>query len=105
MSNMPQLIVCAAIRNKNTGDVICGPRHGNCLNACIHYKVDEQPHGDVWEMGFVDQHGDFFNRVEAWKIADKAGQIRRPTGYEQHYNNVRKPNVGDEGLLFSENLY
>lgn len=105
MSNMPQLIVCAAIRNKNTGVIICGARHGNCLNAAMGYGLDDCPSGEVWECGFVDQHNKFLTRAEAWKVADANGQIRRPTGYERHYNNQRKPNVGDEGLLFSENLY
>jgi hypothetical protein len=60
---------------------------------------------DVWECGFIDQHQVFLTRAEAWKVADAAGQIRRPSGFERNYNNQRRPNVGDEGLLFSENLY
>jgi hypothetical protein len=69
------------------------------------YKIDTSPSGNVWEMGFIDQEGDFLTRAEAWKVADKAGQIRRPYGFERHYKNQRVANVGDEGLLFSENLY
>lgn len=103
--NCIRLVVCAAIRNKNTGVIVCGARHGNCLNAVIRYGLDDNPHRDVWECGFVDQGNEFMTRAEAWKVADAAGQIRCPTGLERHYNTPRKPNIGDEGLLFSENLY
>jgi hypothetical protein len=105
VSHFIRLIVCAAVRNKTSGVVVCGARHGNCLNAVIGYKLDGHPTGETWECGFIDQHGDFLTRAEAWKVADAAGQIRRPTGYERHYDHQRKPNVGDEGSLFSENLY
>lgn len=44
------------------------------------------------EQGFIDQHGNFYSREEAWKIAQANGQIIRRVG-------------GDEGRLFSENLY
>lgn len=57
-----------------------------------------------WEQGFIDQYGNFLSRSEAWKIADKMGQIRRPTSHEKELN-PRQPNMGDDGLLFSENLY
>ena len=102
---MVRLIVCAAIRNKETGVVVCGVRHSNCLNAVEQYGLDDRPSGEVWECGFTNQRGDFLTRSEAWKVADAAGQIRRPTGFERNYDNQRKPNIGDEGLLFSENLY
>ena len=102
---MIQLIVCAAIRNRNTGVIVCGARHGNCLNAVMRYGLDDKPTSEVWECGFIDQKNNFLTRVEAWKVADASGQIRRPTGLERHYNNHRKANIGDEGLLFSENLY
>lgn len=102
---MVQVIVSAAIRNKGTGVVICGARHGNCLNDIVSLGIDERPAGGAWECGFIDQDQKFLTREEAWKVADAAGQIRRPTGYEQNYDNQRKPGIGDEGLLFSENLY
>jgi hypothetical protein len=53
----------------------------------------------------VDQVGDFLTREEAWVVADQAGQIRRPTGHEKDYSKQRPPNVGDSGMLFSENLW
>jgi hypothetical protein len=45
-----------------------------------------------WEQGFVDQYGNFMTREEAWEIAQAAGQIRRPEG-------------GAPGTLYSEHLY
>lgn len=102
---MIQLIVSAAIRNyKNPDLIICGARHGNCLNLVNRLGLDA-PTSENWECGFVDQHNKFLTRTEAWVVADRAGQIRRPRGLERNYDSHRKPNVGDEGMLFSENLY
>ena len=103
--NFQRIVVCAAVRNKDTGVVVCGARHGNCLNAVMRYKLDDTPRGEIWICGFVDQENHFMTREEAWKVADAAGQIRRPTGYERDYESQRPANVGDEGTLFSENLY
>lgn len=100
-----RLIVCAAVRNKSTGEVVCGARHGDCLNAVIRYKLDEKPGSETWECGFIDQKNRFITRKEAWTVADAAGQIRRPAGFEKNYESQRAPGVGDDGMLFSENLY
>jgi hypothetical protein len=101
--NTPRVIVCAAIRSYETQTIICGPRHGDCLNFAAEHKINKDQ--DAWECGFVDQENEFLTRAEAWKIADAMGQIRRPTGWESNFNEQRAPNVGDEGLLFSENLF
>ena len=45
-----------------------------------------------WEQGFIDQRGEFMTREEAHKVATESGQIIRRCG-------------GDDGRLFSENLY
>lgn len=101
-----RLVVCAAIRHRETGEIVCGARHGDCLNAAIRYGLDSIPmDSETWECGFIDQDRKFLTRAEAWKVADAAGQIRRPRGFEKNYDNQRKPNIGDDGLLFSENLY
>jgi len=104
---MIRLVVCAAVRNVHTQVVVCGARHGDCLNAAVRYGLYPNPvSGDPdWEMGFVDQDNKFMNRQEAWLVADAAGQIRRPKGYERHYKDHRPPGIGDQRLLFSENLY
>jgi hypothetical protein len=100
-----RLIVCAAIRHRESGLVVCGARHGDCIASAIRYGLDVPIDRDIWECGFTDRDGNFLTRGEAWKVADAAGQIRRPTGLEKHYDDQREPNVGDEGLLASENLY
>lgn len=99
-----RLVVCAAVKHKDTGVVICGARHGDCINFLISSKLDINP-GPEWECGFVDQYNEFMTRSEAWKVADKAGLIRRPSGWEQDFSKQRAANIGDEALLFSENLY
>ena len=98
-------MVCAAIRHRVTGEVVCGPRHGHCLNTAARYGISPEYTGTTWECGFVDRDNKFMTRAEAWKVADAAGQIRRPRGFERDYIDQRPPNVGDEGELFSENLY
>ena len=105
MKAVERVVVCAAIKHKRTGDVICGARHGDCLNFASRHKIDEDFGSETWECGFVDADNVFMTRAEAWKVADSMGQIRRPTGFERNFKNQRPANVGDEGLLFSENLY
>lgn len=97
----PRFVVCAAMRNKS-GLIIAGARHfDTVMRAAI--KSLNLGFSD-WEQGFIDQKGVFMTREEAWKVADARGQIRRPTGWEPSLE-PRKANVGDEGCLFSENLY
>ena len=102
---MLRLVICAAVRNIKTGVIVCGVRHGDCLNAVVQYGLDAMPGSETWECGFCDQERNFLTRSEAWKIADVAGQIRRPSGFEDDYESHRQSNIGDDGLLFSENLY
>lgn len=44
------------------------------------------------DQGFIDQHGHFYSRHEAWIVAERNGQIKHPTGWLH-------------GRLHSENLY
>lgn len=87
-------VVCAAIHLEDTG-VILGPRH---YDATMHAAIDLEPDDlkEAWrheaEQGFIDQHGHFLTREEAWVIAEEAGQIIRRVG-------------GDGQRLYSENLY
>jgi hypothetical protein len=99
-----RLVVCSAICHRETGFLICGARHGDCLNSASRYGNGDQT-SETWECGFVDQDGKFMDRREAWTVADAAGQIRRPCGFERHYDDQRAAKVGDSALLFSENLY
>ena len=80
---LPPRIVCAALRY---GDrLVIGVRH---------FDQFMQPHRGEGrpEQGFIDQHGRFYDRAEAFTVAMENGQIVRRCG-------------GDEGCLFSENLY
>lgn len=47
------------------------------------------------EQGFIDQHGAFLSRTEAWKVAEAAGQIIYRCGGDD----------SNGGTLYSENLY
>lgn len=47
------------------------------------------------DQGFIDKHGEFHSRTEAWTIAFDAGQIFRRVGGDET----------DGGTLYSENLY
>lgn len=91
-------ITCAANRYRGSSDdpevIILGVRHtDNFMRQQLH-EVYGSPSNwpDLEEQGFVDQHGNFYSREEAYDIAHNAGQIIRRCG-------------GDEGRLYSENLY
>ncbi len=81
-------IVCAALQY-DTGELIVGPRH---FCPVMRKQLENSDDNGIPEQGFIDQHGKFYNRTEAWIIADNAGQIVRRVG-------------GDEKKLYSENLY
>ena len=83
MDEPKRRVVCAALRDKN-GTIVCGPRHWDSI--C---RVSSK---EIWEQGFVDQHGVFLIREEAWVLAEEAGQIIRRVD-------------GDGAQLFSENIY
>ena len=112
-------VVCAAIKRPDRPTIICGPRHGDCVNQANNLNL-LQP--NTWEMGFVDQDGVFMDRKEAWVVADAAGQIRNRTGYTHDRNDNPFPageatvdfysrNKEDQDRyngvpqLFSEHLY
>ena len=85
------VIVCAAMRNAE-GEIICGPRHyDKIMNQQLRRLARNDWRASITQ-GFVDQYGNFLTREEAWEIAIRKGQIVRRVG-------------GDEGKLFSENLY
>lgn len=84
-------IVCAAIVFTD-GLIVAGPRHFDRTMHCIIEKLPAVYSAAAHTQGFIDQRGAFYTREEAYVIADKAGQIRQRVG-------------GDDGRLFSENLY
>ena len=85
-------IVCAANKFPD-GTMILGVRHWDPImrEQARRIGYSEKSNG-VCEQGFLDNHQSFVTREEAWVIANEAGQIIRRCG-------------GDEGCLYSENLY
>lgn len=109
-TNIMQFIVCAAIKipHPEKDIILCGPRHGECLNLAVRLKIFTEDTKELEKnsiLGFVDQDNNFYTREEAWVIADHMGEIRRPLGWEKDFSHRRTPNVGDVRPLFSENLY
>lgn len=96
-------IVCAAVRF-NVSDhagtrqmIVVGPRHydGVMRPEVRMLKANADAFGMSVEeesQGFIDQFGRYYNRQEAWAIANAKGQIIRRVG-------------GDHETLYSENLY
>ncbi len=86
-------VVCAANAYKDL--LVLGARH---FDMTMHKQIAQSiatcgmVKPSAWEQGFIDQHGVFMTREEAWKVAEAAGQIIRRVG-------------GDGDRLYSENLY
>lgn len=85
-------VVCAANKDPYEHVIIVGARHWDAL---MHIQASVYPLCDFSKQGFIDQHGVFMNRREAWKVAEAAGQIIRRVGGDD----------ADGGTLYSENLY
>ena len=82
-------IVCAALRKG--GVVVVGPRHYD--HIMLRQIVNTQINFVDAEQGFIDQYGNFYNRVDAFKVAKEA---------EQTINYARN---GSDTELYSEGLY
>ena len=84
--------------NIDKGIVVCGHRHGNCIDIVKSLSglrsVQFTPDG-VGEsiQGFLTSNNRFVDRLEAAEIAISAGQVYR--------NFLDNPKIG----LFSEDLY
>lgn len=90
--NHNRFVVCAALRY---GDlIICGARHFDRVMQPLLDYATETTGVFKPEQGFIDQHGVFMSRNEAMKVASAEKQI-----------NARRPKLGPENLLFSEDLY
>lgn len=70
-------VVCAAIRAAD-GTVLLGIRH---YSGDMHEQIRQRTDGEKFkhrhdeDQGFVDQHGEFMDRYEAYLVASLAGQI------------------------------
>jgi uncharacterized membrane-anchored protein len=88
-------VVCAANRNAK-GVTVLGARHHDAkMNEHIRLFSMAGVEGPFREQGFIDQHGVFMTRGEAWIVAQAAGQIIRRVGGDD----------SNGGTLYSENLY
>lgn len=93
-STLPHMrrVVCAANRY-GEGLLLLGARHWDKQMHAMADKIGfNRADYEREEQGFIDQYGVFLTRAEAWVVAKAAGQIIRRCG-------------GDEGCLYSENLY
>lgn len=95
---MMRRVVCAAIRAAD-GRLLLGIRHYSAdMHAQIWHRRDSDRfvHRHDEDQGFVDQHGVYMSREEAYKVAEAAGQILYP----------EKCGDGLDGRkLYSEGLY
>ena len=92
VSQPRRLIVSAAIRT-SVGEVVTGHRHHDCIRELASRPGAKLPVTKDAEQGFVDNYGDFWNRLQALEIFKKARQV-------PHAGKLNKL-VG----LFSEDLY
>jgi hypothetical protein len=92
LNENPCLIVCAALRHRETGLIIAGARHKQDVMRPLMEALGGYEYWRNSESGFIDQKGEFLDRRRAWEIASAAGQIRHPE-------------IGTPGTCFSENLY
>lgn len=84
-------IVCAAVRFPR-GLIVCGVRHFDALMRQHMPRTLADIEG-LLEQGFVDDHGVFVDRSEAYDIALRAGQFNT-----EDFKGIR-------GNLCSEDLY
>lgn len=75
--------------------IVAGARHWDKIMHNMVGMVNQ----DFMELeqGFIDQYGNYYNREEAWIIAETNGQIVRRVGGDT--------TLAGAGRLFSENLY
>lgn len=97
-------VVCAAIRAAD-GELLLGIRHySEDMHQQIRMRIDgtKYKHRHDEDQGFVDQHGVWLSREEAFIVADAARQITSlgacGTGLSQDGRTV-------VARLYSEGLY
>lgn len=103
---MKERIICSAIwykeqttakclpTNIDIGVVIAGHRHTHCIHTFVALtgKRSVLPECGDYVQGFLTDLNRFVDRIDAWKIADEAGQI---LDYERTSKNY----------LYSEDIY
>jgi hypothetical protein len=72
MMNTQERIFCAAIRRKDTGQIVTGLYHGQCFAKCKEMGLPREIDSD---QGFLTTHNRFVDRYEGLAIAQAAKQI------------------------------
>lgn len=92
------MIVSAAVKilNLHTNEEMVIPvhRHSDCFYILHLFNMKQGIDYKQIAQGFLDEHDNFYNRVEAWKHAWQHHQIQAD---EEEYNQCKE--------LFSEDLY
>lgn len=88
-------VVCAANRRRDDGTILLGARHwdGHMRGMAKRLYGEERVDWGSFEQGFIDSHGNWLTREEAFVRAKGLGQIKKKTGNP------------DGDALFSEDLY
>lgn len=97
VSEAQRRVVCAAIRAFD-GTLLLGIRHySHDMHMQIANRIDASKFMQRLDhdQGFVDQHGTWMSREEAYQVALSAGQIIRP---EACGNGLDGPKLYSEGL-------
>lgn len=99
MSLSPPYIVCAANRHRDSGLIIAGARHWDPVMRGMVNRLSSssglKPDWGAYDQGFIDQHGKWYTRTEAWVVAQANGQVKRRVGGD----------TADGGTLYSESIY
>lgn len=86
------MIICSALKDRNTNAIFPGVRHADIYEMLYHldYKIDAIE-------GFVDNRNNFYNRHEAFMLAQQIGQLPETVlEYKKDHS---------ENKLYSEDLY
>lgn len=86
------MIICAVLKDKDTNAIFPGIRHSDIYEMLynLDYKIDAIE-------GFVDNRNNFYNRHEAFMLAQQIGQLLETVlEYKKDHS---------ENKLYSEDLY
>lgn len=72
---MIERILAPAIRYIETGEVISRPPPARHSDLLLDMQLEQEVHGWRYNSGFLTSRGRFVDRLEAYKVAVRAGQI------------------------------
>ncbi len=77
-----EFIICSAI--DAAGVIVCGRRHGDCMNTLELIPSVQHTDKKEWICGFMTSHKRFLDRKEAHTIAVNMGQIIHKIGLDKN---------------------